>query len=386
MSYRLYKARAESYLPTASIRTSLISQSETLGYSVYRGYPPRIRVTFSPLSTMSISKFEVVGDYEGYDLVAVESGIYVAGDTYTVDFGIGKLVTKTVDISSPDPQLFRIVGENISEMTMLKLNSAEVRTSSQYKDLLDGKWLVITSPYGVDITHLNGTGQNDYSAGDVLEFLYVELIDDIDNFDTSKVYFTTISGITSVSYIPRIDPESNESIRINAPVYHETQGIVRARGDFKKIVKMIRPDFLDVNQNDPTPINVEVTYLTSDQSLLSATEKSDLVRELAKRMPFGFPDPTVVDPVSVSLDLTITLDVFADSNVASSQINNDVKLILDEYEKKFGVTVDLDLITKRLYELWYVKTASVVVNLGGTSLNWNEYIWEITYSLVINLV
>ena len=388
MSYRLAKARQESYLVTANSRTSLISQAETLGYSVYRGYPPKLSITFSPTIYTYIDTLEIVGTYEGFDVVAIKSGSFSVGSTYTIDLVIGYYRESTIDIVSNDTQLFRFVLENVSEVVALFLNNIEVPTSNQYSDLINDKYLLITSPFGIDVTYLNScpNAQYKYNSGDILKLKYVELISSLETFDSSKLVLTKPDGVISISFTDRINPETEESIRINTPLHNETQLVVRGRGDFKKIFKLLYPEFLDVNQNSPLPLSVELTYLTNDQSLLTVDQKSKIISDISNRLPYGFPDPTIVDPVAQTLTLDITLDVFSESGVENSTITNDIDTILADYEKLFGVTIDIDLLIKKLYEKTYIKSAQILVNSGVTTLGWNEYIWKINYNLIVNYV
>lgn len=389
MSYRLHKARAESYLKTANLRSSIISQAESLGYSVLRGYPPAVEVTFIPSADITYNKFDIVGSYESYDLIVDKDVVYYAGSQYTERFYISKVNTLSLTVSTSDFYIFRFVGDNISEVVRVLLNGVEVPISNESKSLLEDKWLVITSPFGVDVTHMNtSTGVYNYSSGDTLELQYLELIEDISNFDINKVVFSSIDGVSSINYMGRQDPEDNESIRINAPLYNEVQTVVRARNDFVKLIETLDPRFIDTNQiDDPnSTLVIDVTYLTNDGSLLTTAEKDNLVQQLRNYLPYGYPDPVIVDPVSQSLTLDITLTIYAKLDPTDEQINNDIAAILSNYEKKLGINVDVEEVTKQLYQLEYVKSASVVVNTGVTALQWNEYIWTINYNLVKNYV
>jgi len=391
-SYRIYRSRQESYLSTARLRSSIVSQAETLGYSVRRGEPPHITLTMTPTIDTTVGTLDVVGYYEDKDVVALSAATYTTGTQYTgVELALGYRREITVQVTTSDLTLFRVTAEGISERYLLQLNGTEVPTTNRYAELLEDKWLVITSPWGVDLAYMNTLGgQWAYRAGDQLKLIYVELIPDITNFDPQRLSWTQLTGVdlNSVTYVSRQDPELDSEIKLNTPFYHETQSLVRGRKDFARVVKGLRTDLIDVNQQEPGPLSIDITYVKSDLGLLTSAEKTDLLNALSQYVPMGVPMSgiQVVDPVQQSLTLSVTLDVYASSNTPTGTIDGDIQSVLSKWERRLGISMDTDAVQKDLYLLDYVKKATVTVASGVSSLQWNEYWPTVSYTKTVNYV
>lgn len=97
-----------------------------------------------------------------------------------------------------------------------------------------------------------------YDTEDILKLTYVELGEivytesDIDLFYGALLSYKITNKFTAM--------EDIDSIKINAPLYHETKHIVRGRQDYRKLFKELLPSAVDTNGHDLSPAIVELTY------------------------------------------------------------------------------------------------------------------------------
>lgn len=98
-----------------------------------------------------------------------------------------------------------------------------------------------------------------YDTGDILKLMYIESEEVA--FDSTKVNFDL--GSANVITVQGIyqSPEDIPRIRETAPLYHETQHIIRGREDYRKLLKESLPNISDTNSFDVSPAVVSVTYV-----------------------------------------------------------------------------------------------------------------------------
>jgi len=98
-----------------------------------------------------------------------------------------------------------------------------------------------------------------YDTGDILKLLYVET-EEI-TFDSDKLAFDcgVASAITIQSKYQ--EPESISRIQETAPLYHETQHVIRGREDYRKLLRSVISNISDTNSYDISPAVVAVTYV-----------------------------------------------------------------------------------------------------------------------------
>lgn len=108
-------------------------------------------------------------------------------------------------------------------------------------------------------TDTYGVSQYPYTTGDILTLDYIELANVSYDSTSVKLDKGKITVVTlSSSYE---DSESIESIRTNAPLYHETKYVIRGRNDYAKILKELTPSVLDVSSFDKSPAVVQLSYV-----------------------------------------------------------------------------------------------------------------------------
>lgn len=379
LSYKIYFTRNEVFLHSAQIRSSVLAIAETLGYSAFRGKNNHVSLTITPSQTKTIEKFEIVGTYGEYDLVSANSYSINSGVQTTIICIIGNHKTAELTVNTVDQVVHRFEVENISDDYIVKLNGSLLPTSEDYTKLLEDYYVVFSNYLNsIDLVYLN-TGNYQYEVNDVLSVEYVEYeaLDTIILSDLIFLYGTIDSSFISIN---EQSPESLDSIRINAPLNHETQKIVRGRNDYKKVIKLLIDNCLDTNAQDISPAILEVTYVRSLHTNLSSAEKTALLASLETYRPFGIPLPQISDPIEVSIDLDITMKIL-DPNVVESTITTDIDEVLSSYKDKLGITIDLSDIEHYINENSYVKTTRITTT-DDLELAWNEYA-DITYTLTL---
>lgn len=263
-----------------------------------------------------------------------------------------------------------------------------------------------------------------YTTGDVLLLKYVSLYrwsDDTVAGTTEDLvvntanlvcdYGTVYSGTYLGDTYPLIltnfqDKETISSIASKAPIFHETQLVVRGRDDYKKLLQLLIPNCVDTNGYDVDTATVELTYTTSveentmykDMVMLTTLQKTEILDQLDTYRPFGVKITSITDPIRVDCKLRIQIRLASGSQVAAETIENDIASILSAYEKKLEQSLNyivvseyresspIDIyylpdIEQQIEELSYIKMARVEMIDGGggsgsaslTELDWNEY-------------
>lgn len=98
-----------------------------------------------------------------------------------------------------------------------------------------------------------------YDTGDILKLRYIET-EEI-SFESGKLSFDlgTVNVITIQNKYQA--PEEISRIKETAPLYHETQHVIRGREDYRKLLKQSLPNISDTNSYDVSPAVVAVTYV-----------------------------------------------------------------------------------------------------------------------------
>jgi hypothetical protein len=151
----------------------------------------------------------------------------------------------------------------------------QLPTSDKMLDMINDYYIVQTNVLSsVDIFYLNqGSGQHayPYRQGEVLFLDYVELSDTEFELSDLDFMYGEVLSVDSVASYNAV--ETINSIKVNAPLANETQQLIRARNDGKKLIQQFGKDYItSVNTRDISPEMIEVTYIKNDFTLLSEIE------------------------------------------------------------------------------------------------------------------
>lgn len=419
LQFTIAAARRESYLFYATARASAIAAAQYLGYSVFRGRNAVLTLSIHPEVTTSIPKLSVVGNFGSYQLITTGAVNLVEDVDQNIEVVIGSLATETYTVPSTDIQVFRFTSSNISDdIRVLLSQSGEEAIDVNWYSILNPISYFVDSQYywvlsnalgGVDIMYLNdpnsGYTQFAYIPGSVITVQFVEL-EDITfsvgsipttlDFDGTIIATVNTSGSTPIYTLAAYRaPETVDAVRVNAPISHESDHVIRGRTDYKKLLKSTIEDVTNLvcastngADNPLTPAIVNLTYVLDNETLLTAQQKTDVVNQLSYYRPFGEMPPVLFDPSPFlwDLDVTIYLDTTT-LNYMTTVVRSDIEAILANYEKVLGVNADAALqrdIEQAIEQLSYIKVARVVFGSGlPAALDWNEYLKLRTLTITI---
>lgn len=98
-----------------------------------------------------------------------------------------------------------------------------------------------------------------YDTGDILKLMYIEC--EQISFDSSSLSISIGDPQVYTVENKYQEPETISRIQETAPLYHETQHVIRGREDYRKLLKSTIPGIADTNSHDKSPAVVEVTYV-----------------------------------------------------------------------------------------------------------------------------
>ena len=387
ISYRIVAQSRENFLTTAALQSSCTGIAVNLGYSVFRGSNLKRWVTLTPSKNYTFPNLSVIGTYSPeYDIIALteEDGTdleLIQGEPKEFKVVVGKIKEETFVTGTDAIKIFSLFTTGISEDYVLFLENQEVPTTKVIKDMIHDKYLVRTNPFGsVDIAYLNtfAGAQHRYGTGSEITIRYVELADvDVKPFTADMFPYGELVNVSNISnYMPY---ESVDSIKVNAPLDHEVQNLIRSKADYALRLKEIIPAIIDTNYKALTPTYTLISYLKNDNTLLSATENDTVIDLLREENFFGTPLPDITHPRREVAHLKITVELLNKyKNI--SDVNEDIQNIINNaYNKALGVNFDVYDLERRIETLSYVKYARVshVVNTRKLATNYQlGYILE----------
>lgn len=363
-AYNNITARRETYLAYTKVRSSMVGISQNLGYSVYRGQNTHLTLNINPTSSLSISKFDVIGSVKDKDLVAAQAYTLQTNVPIAMEAIVGDKKTESLVVASNALSVFRFTADKVSNDIRVLLNLVEVPLSNLTLDLINDKYVAISNVLGsVDVMYLNTTSGAAYPYA-TLDSLVLEWVEysNISFVDTDVMFnYGTFEPAGVVTLTANATSEAGASIKINAPLFGETQFVIRGREDYMKIFKLLDLTFVDTSYRDVSSEVVELTYVRNDMSLLGSGEESIFITKLSDYRPMGLQPPTIKDPIKVDMTLGINV-VLSDTTTSIATVQTATDAILAKYSKVLQNTLDLDQIESDMNQNSYVKITRVVVN------------------------
>lgn len=206
---------------------------------------------------------------------------------------------------------------NDIEIDLTSVGSGTHLINSMYSFNLEGFDINPISPTGLTTNYMAVNGiypKYKYESGTTLMLEYIELkeINDVVLTDV-EFYFGSIQHEDSRTKIlsTYITPESTGVTKVNAPVFFETQFVVKGREDYPKILRRLDTTFIDTSSRDLSPAIVEVSYLRNDKTFLNNEERFNLTFDLNKYRSLGLPPTQIADPRKVLYSLNIDLTLYS---------------------------------------------------------------------------
>ena len=391
ISYKLVTARRENYLSTAQLLSSNIGIAVNLGYSAFRGKNQHreIIVTTDKDSSWTMEKYHVIGTYnDEYDIILANQADIIPNEETQVEVIIGKKKSFTIKPKTSAIKLFTRFEQNISEDFRLLLDntgseSIELPVTKNMKEMTDGKYLVRTNPYlSVDIMYLNNRTDeifNNYRYNDnsTITMEYIELAD-VPTITLSKDMFPEVEFVRTTSIIDYRPFETVPEIKVNAPIDHEVQNLIRSKQDYAKSFRAEVPNVIQSSYIPITPTYTLLSYLKSNYTLVTDAELSKLYTDvLQKENYFGTPLPDVTHPRRYITDLDIKI-ALANKYIETSRIETDIENILkSNYTILLNQTFNVYDLEVLIEKLSYVKYARVSLRVNDWELGRKTQLGEI---------
>ena len=384
VSYRIVAQSRENYLSTAALTSSNTGIAVNLGYSVYRGSNLKRKVRLVSNGDYVFPKFSIIGNYNtDYNIITLDEVTLEQGEETEFNVVVGKIKEETLTAGTSAIKVFSFFTSGISEDYSLFLGSTEVPTTKVIKELTEDKYLVRTNPYSsVDIIYLNTYPNFLYKYGTDSEITirYVELADvPVIPFteDMLSTYGTLKDYATISTYIPF---ESVEEIKVNAPLHHELQNLIRSKADYANRISEIVPSVTEAAFEPLTPTYTLVSYLKNDLTLLTKNEVQGVNEVLVKENFFGTPLPDITAPRRAVAKLQISVALKNKyKNISDVQLDID-NIIANYYDETLGLTFSVYDLERQIEGLSYVKYARVSHALNDRVANTNYQLGYVLYT------
>ena len=352
LAYLANMSTNELYLDSADIRNNIVSLAKMIGYTPSSPRTPMasIDVTLNNATGTSVTMnkgtvFTTSVDNTSYQYVTNSdvtitpvAGIYKFNNLSVYE---GTLVTFKYTVDSTDvDQRFTIPSAKADTSTLLVKvqNSSSDTTTETYS--LAGGYNNVTATSKVYFIQEGQDGKYEIYFGDgvngkkvsdgnivILEYIVTNIEDS--NGASSFSLSGTIGGFTDVT-ISTVSSaqggalgETDESIRLNAPLQYAAQDRAVTTTDYETLVQSIYPNALSVSawggEDDETPRYgiVKIGIKAASGSTLTETTKQDIVNKLR---PYNVASvsPQIVDPETTSVLLTSTVKYNTSTTTKSS--------------------------------------------------------------------
>ena len=340
----------EMFLDSASLRSSVVSHAKSLGYETTSSRAPYATINVS-LSTDSITKTMASGtafttsidgvDYQFVtiaDVTASNTGVAVPFDSVKIYEGTYVTSSYTVDTSDVDQRfLLTDARADTSTLTVKIQTSSSDTTTTTYTKATDITQLTSASTvYYLQETDSglyevyfgDGTVSKALSDGNIVQLKYVVTNRTLANGASSFSSPSSIDGVTGITVTTVANatggsnPETIQSIKINAPLDYAAQGRCVTVDDYKTYTKKLFANTQAVSvwggedgsydtstgvSSNPEYGKVFISIKSTTGENLTTVQKSNLVSAFA---PFKVASitPVVVDPETTYLILNVSFN------------------------------------------------------------------------------
>ena len=421
----------EMFLDSASLRSSIVSHAKTLGYEVTSARAPNATINVS-LTTSSSTKTMPAGtaftstiDDVSYqfvtiaDITSTNNGGVVSFDSTKIYEGT--YVTTKYLVDTSDIEQRYILGDSradTSTLTVKVQNSASDSTTTTYTKVTDITQLSPTSTVyylqevdggRFEIYFGDGIVSRSLSDGNIVILEYVVTNKTAANGASSFSAPSTIDGVSDIGIVTvtnasgGAEPESLNSIKLQAPLDFASQGRAVTADDYAVYAKKLFPNTQAVSvfggedgsfdpstgvSSVPEYGKVFISIKSSTGLNLSDAQKSQLVTDFAK-FKVASVTPVIVDPETTFIILNVTFNYDSTSTtkekteletLVNTTIQNYTDTDLEDFNRPFRYSKITGLIdqtdTAILSNITTVTLAKLVTPTTTTStaytLNFNN--------------
>ncbi len=352
MAYLANMATNEIYLDSADIRNNIVSLAKMIGYTPSSPKAPQanIDIIINNASGTSITMakgtvFTTTVDGTSYQYITNSdftttpvAGVYKFSSVPILE---GTLVQFKYTFDSTDSDQKFIIPSNKVDTSTLQVrvqNSSDDTTIETYA--LAGGYNNVTTNTKVyflqegrdgryEIYFGDGTNGKALEDGNIIILDYIVTNKGVSNGASSFQLQGTIGGFSDVTISTvsasqgGVAGETNDSIKLNAPLQYAAQDRAVTTTDYESLVKSIYPNALSVSawggEDDETPRYgiVKIGVKAASGSTLTETTKADIVNKLK---PYNVASvvPQIVDPEITSVLLTSTVKYNTSGTTKSS--------------------------------------------------------------------
>tara|TARA_B100001057_G_C22862703_1_gene955226 strand:+ start:1231 stop:3084 length:1854 start_codon:yes stop_codon:yes gene_type:complete len=366
LSYLANMSTNELYLDSADIRNNIVSLAKMIGYTPTSARAPtaNIDVTLNNATGTVITMdkgtvFQSTVNGATYEYVTNQTNTIVPVDGIykisNLNIYEGTLVTFKYTVDSTDVDQKFSIPSNNADMSTLKVsiqNSITDTTTEAY-DFANG-YNGLTPTSTVYFTQEGQDGRYEVYFGDgvtgikpadgsIIILEYIVTNKTISNGANTFTLQGTIGGFSDVAITVNsassggVEPESNDSIKFNAPLNYAAQDRAVTATDYETIVKNVYPNAQSVSawggEEDETPRYgiVKIAIKPKSGSTLTESTKANIITQLS---PYNVASvqPQIVDPETTSVIVTSNIKYDSRATTKSSDtIKSDVITTITNY-------------------------------------------------------
>lgn len=378
-AYNFIIGRRECMLSTATNYSSLLGHANTASYSVSRGNNVKITLTVLPSTTATINKWDILGTYLDYDVVALDSFSLNANVQIDIDVVIGNFLQETITVTKNELTVFSFTQNNTSNDIILLLNTDELPISTDVRDLVNDKYITISNSFGSIDTYYLQNGDYNYSPGDSLILKYIELAElYFSDITLTSFALNNIDNIISKTIISDYTPkELSDSIKIKSRLFRENSGLIRSRSDFHTILLNDSSNLLDANSNDISPGLINITCITLDNYFLTNSELAIFLNYINSKRPDGVASAIITHPYEIRKNVNIDI-VRLSNDVLSDTILSEITTLINAYSNKLEQSIDLNDIEYNINQIAGVKKSRIYFDIDVWQSENYYQIYDIT--------
>ena len=361
-------AANEMFLDSASIRSTVVSHAKTLGYTPSSARAPSATVNvtlnnFGVLTTATIPsntvftstiddvsyQFRTIAEFTAtvtngvlsFSNIPIYEGTMVKNryvvDTKNVDQKF-KLTNNRADTTTLTVKVFPDASSSSFTTFNLATDITQVGSNSDVYFLQEGDGGMFEIYFGDGIV---GKAVSDNNIV-VLEYIVTNKTkaNGAKNFTTAA----TISGITDVTTATvsaasgGSEPESIQSIKLNAPLDYAAQGRAVTPEDYKSIIPKVYPNTKSVQvwggeDNSTSVFGRVYISLVPTSGSITASAKETIVSDLKNTYTIASVTPVIVDPVTTFIRLNVVFKYNSKQTTKTSEtLVSNVRAALTNYD------------------------------------------------------
>jgi len=361
-------AANEMFLDSASIRSTVVSHAKTLGYTPSSARAPSATVNvtlnnFGALTTATIPsntvftstiddvsyQFRTIAEFTAtvtngvlsFSNIPIYEGTMVKNryvvDTKNVDQKF-KLTNNRADTTTLTVKVFPDASSSSFTTFNLATDITQVGSNSNVYFLQEGDGGMFEIYFGDGIV---GKAVSDNNIV-VLEYIVTNKTkaNGAKNFTTAA----TISGITDVTTATvsvasgGSEPESIQSIKLNAPLDYAAQGRAVTPEDYKSIIPKVYPNTKSVQvwggeDNSTSVFGRVYISLVPTSGSITASAKETIISDLKNTYTIASVTPVIVDPITTFIRLNVVFKYNSKQTTKTSEtLVSNVRAALTNYD------------------------------------------------------